>query len=204
MTTLTVLPWDAVLRHGEKITTTSLMVSDVFGKNHRHVLGNIRDLTEPESGLSEEFAERNFSLSSYLDSTGRKLPMYELTKDGFTLLVMGYTGAKAISFKVAYINQFNEMQNRLERSETERNRVTERAYFERYPDRREIRCLALRGEPYWYIGTVVRRSAGTVGKAVAHMIKWGMMDSNLLRIARIGASVLWAHRRKYRQQLQLF
>ncbi|MEK5750208.1 Rha family transcriptional regulator, partial [Acinetobacter nosocomialis] len=58
---------------------------------------------------SSEFTERNFTLSEYVDSTGRKLPMFEMTKDGFIFLVMGFTGAKAAQIKEAYINTFNHM-----------------------------------------------------------------------------------------------
>lgn len=88
----------------------SRFVADFFEKRHDHVLRDIAKITAPKSGLSEEFAERNFSLSSYKDSTGRKLPCYLMTRDGFTMLVMGYTGAKAARFKELYIKRFNEME----------------------------------------------------------------------------------------------
>ena len=83
----------------------SLMVSKMFGKNHRDVLKSIRELD-----CSKEFTERNFALSTYKDDTGRKLPMYDMTRDGFTFLVMGYRGKKAAQFKEAYIKRFNEME----------------------------------------------------------------------------------------------
>lgn len=57
---------------------------------------------------STEFAALNFKVSKYKDSTGRKLPEYLLTKDGFAFIVMGFTGKKAARFKEAYINRFNE------------------------------------------------------------------------------------------------
>lgn len=89
----------------------SLMVAQMFDKGHKHVLESIRKITEPKSGLSEEFVKSNFGLSYYKDSTGRKLPCYEMTRDGFTLLAMGFTGAKANRFKEAYIKRFNEMES---------------------------------------------------------------------------------------------
>ena len=49
-------------------------------------------------------------LSIYKDARGRKLPRYLLTRDGFTMLVMGYTGPKAMHFKELYIQRFNEME----------------------------------------------------------------------------------------------
>jgi len=93
-----------------KPVVTSRKVAEVFEKDHKHVLENIRKITEPKNGLSEQFAKINFLLSEYKDSTGRKLPEYILTRDGFVMLVMGFTGKKAMQFKEAYINKFNEME----------------------------------------------------------------------------------------------
>ncbi|MCP1638586.1 Rha family phage regulatory protein [Streptococcus gallinaceus] len=88
----------------------SLFIADAFEKNHKEVLRDIRKLTAPTSGLSDEFAERNFALGSYKDKQNQKRPCYYLTRDGFTMLVMGYTGKKAMSFKELYIKRFNEME----------------------------------------------------------------------------------------------
>ena len=99
--------------------TTSRVVAEQFGKQHKHVLRDIEVLleqlrthsTEPNFGLSTaDFAEKNFLPITYRDSTGRELPSYLLTRDGFTLLAMGFTGARALQFKVAYINAFNRME----------------------------------------------------------------------------------------------
>lgn len=88
----------------------SRFIADCFGKRHSHVLRDIAKITEPKSGLSEKFIELNFTFSEYQDATGRKLPRYLLTRDGFTILVMGYTGIKAMQFKELYIKRFNEME----------------------------------------------------------------------------------------------
>ena len=68
---------------------TSLQVAEAFGKEHLHVLRDIRNILE-----SDDFTESNFGLSEYTDSTGRTLPMYIMSRDGFVLLGMGFTGAK--------------------------------------------------------------------------------------------------------------
>ena len=81
-----------------------------FEKQHKHVLRDIARITEPKSGLSENFINTNFKSDSYKDSTGRKLPCYFMTRDGFTMLVMGYSGQKAMKFKELYIRRFNEME----------------------------------------------------------------------------------------------
>ena len=88
----------------------SRAIAQLFEKEHFHILRDIQKLTESKSGLSEQFVKLNFELSSYKDNTGRKLPCYYLTRDGFTMLAMGYTGKKAMRFKELYIKRFNEME----------------------------------------------------------------------------------------------
>lgn len=92
------------------VRVDSLYVAEFFGKNHKEVLRDIRNIAAPNSGLSKEFAERNFALGSYKDKQNQKRPCYYLTRDGFTILVMGYTGKKALRFKELYIRRFNEME----------------------------------------------------------------------------------------------
>lgn len=88
----------------------SLFIAELFEKNHKEVLRDIRKITAPTSGLSEEFRQRNFEPSSYRNRQNKKQPCYFLTRDGFTMLVMGYTGQKAMQFKELYIKRFNEME----------------------------------------------------------------------------------------------
>lgn len=93
----------------EEVTVvTSLDIAETFGKEHRRVLQDIRDLK-----CSEEFRLRNFVQSNYVNEQGHKQPMFIMTRDGFTLLAMGYTGEKAMQFKEAYIRQFNAMEKAL-------------------------------------------------------------------------------------------
>ena len=98
----------------DRIMTTSLAVSNVFGKQHLHVLRTIRELDAPK-----DFTESNFGLSEYTDSTGRKLPMYLITRDGFTILAMGFTGKRAMEFKIRYIEAFNRMEEELRRRQVQ-------------------------------------------------------------------------------------
>lgn len=92
--------------------TTSRAVAEQFGKNHKEVLraieNTITQLKETEEGRA--FNERNFAPISLRDAMNREKLAYLLTRDGFTLLAMGFTGAKAVQFKVAYINAFNRME----------------------------------------------------------------------------------------------
>lgn len=88
----------------------SRYVAQAFEREHKNVLRDIANITGSKSGLSKNFAELNFERSTYKDPTGRKLPCYLLTRDGFTMLAMGYTGQKAMHFKELYIHRFNEME----------------------------------------------------------------------------------------------
>nr|DAS34323.1 MAG TPA: regulatory protein [Caudoviricetes sp.] len=88
----------------------SLFVAECFEKEHKNVLRDIQRITDPNSGLSSDFVQLNFEPISYHDARNRKQKAYALTRDGFTMLVMGYTGAKAMKFKEMYIKRFNEME----------------------------------------------------------------------------------------------
>lgn len=89
---------------GNKQTTNSKNVADVFGKEHRHVIRDIEKLD-----CSIEFRESNFGLSSYVSEQNKELKCFDMTKDGFVFLCMGYRGKKAAQFKEAYIAEFNRM-----------------------------------------------------------------------------------------------
>lgn len=92
--------------------TTSLIVAQVFGKEHKHVLRDIENLS-----CSDSFQSSNFGLSFItreLPNGGSKQERYyEMTKDGFSFLVMGYTGEKAGQFKERFINEFNKREQLL-------------------------------------------------------------------------------------------
>lgn len=95
------------LNHGQPMTT-SIKVAEVFGKRHDNVLRKLEALE-----CSPEFTALNFEVSEYTDTTGRKLIMWNMTKDGFMFLVMGFTGKQAAAIKEAYINAFNWMADQL-------------------------------------------------------------------------------------------
>lgn len=96
---------------------TSLDVAETFEKEHKRVLQDIREL-----GCSEEFRQHNFVQSEYLNQQNHRQPMYYITRDGFVLLAMGYTGDKAMRFKEAYIKQFNAMESNLQGKLIEREK----------------------------------------------------------------------------------
>lgn len=103
-----------VTLHGRKATTTSLKVAEVFGKRHDNVMRDIKQILSDCAALKIEDRSRlNFQPSEYTDTTGRKLPMYEMNRAGFSLLAMGFTGKKALEWKVKYIVAFDLMEQAL-------------------------------------------------------------------------------------------
>lgn len=98
----------AKINKEEVTVVSSLDVAETFGKRHADVLRDIESLQ-----CSADFTERNFALSSYKDISGKSNKKYAMTRDGFTILVMGYTGDIAMKFKEAYIKQFNAMEKAL-------------------------------------------------------------------------------------------
>lgn len=94
--------------HGSKATTTSLIVAQRFGKRHDTVLRAIRNIE-----CSDKFRLLNFAEISVEDSYGRKQPAFQITRDGFSFLAMGFTGKKAAQFKEDFINAFNMMEQAL-------------------------------------------------------------------------------------------
>ncbi|EAJ2945363.1 Rha family transcriptional regulator [Campylobacter coli] len=97
-----------------KVFINSLDLAKVFNKNHKDVLETTKN--QPQN----DFTESNFILSTYKDKKGELRPCYNLTRDGFSLLVMGFTGEKAYKWKVEFIKAFNEMEKRLKNLEQEK------------------------------------------------------------------------------------
>lgn len=97
-----------------KPTVSSLAVAEHFGKNHRDVLKKIKLL---QSELSDSLCERNFAPTSINiaqpNGGSRETPAYRISRDGFSLLAMGFTGKKALAWKVKYIEAFNAMEQAL-------------------------------------------------------------------------------------------
>lgn len=115
-----------------KVVVTSLHVAEVFEKRHDHVLRDIGyiltqlvdSVGNPKIGgiggnpqVDDSFGKLNFEPSEYtiVNNLGHSVnkPMYLLARDGFTLLAMGFTGKRALEFKIAYINAFNAMEQAL-------------------------------------------------------------------------------------------
>ena len=99
---------DLVIMHDQQAVTTSLKVAEIFEKEHRVVMKSIRNLTAQNYAVKKMFVE-----DSYLNSRNQQQPMYYMNRDGFTLLAMGFTGSKAMEFKLKYIDAFNKMEKQI-------------------------------------------------------------------------------------------
>ena len=94
---------------GDEVFATSLQVAEVFEKRHDHLIRTIDNL--PNDG----FKSSNFKFDTYFDKKGEQRRMFSLTRDGFSLLVMGFTGEKAYQWKIEFIKAFNTIEAELKR-----------------------------------------------------------------------------------------
>lgn len=101
---------------GNKATVSSLEVADHFGKRHDNVMNAIENVMK---NVSADFNHLNFKAVSYVDAKGEKRKCYEMTRDGFSMVVMGFTGKKAFEWKEKYINAFNRMEQLLLEKQTQ-------------------------------------------------------------------------------------
>lgn len=100
---------------GDEIFANSLQIAEVFEKDHSNVLKAIDKLP------NDEFKSSNFKYDSYFDKKSEQRRMINLTRDAFSLLVMGFTGQKAYKWKIEFIKAFNEMEKRLRNIEYEKH-----------------------------------------------------------------------------------
>lgn len=103
---------DMVQAKDGSIVTTSLKIAEYFGKRHGDVL---RKIEQVKKDCSMDFSQRNFASAEYLDEQGKIRPMVNLTKDGWVMVVMGFTGKASAAIKECYINAFNWMAEQLSR-----------------------------------------------------------------------------------------
>lgn len=91
-----------------QVVVSSRQVAEKFGKEHRNVLANIKEIISAENSALTFYQE-----NTYKAGTGKSYPEYLMNRDGFSLLVMGFTGKDALHWKMKYIAAFNEMEAKL-------------------------------------------------------------------------------------------
>ena len=100
--------------NNNQVVVSSRRVADNFGKDHKHVLEGVRTILAAENSATKFFRQSTF------ENRGKQYPEYLMNRDGFSLLVMGFTGEKALEWKVKYINAFNAMEQELRNKELEK------------------------------------------------------------------------------------
>lgn len=97
-----------VIMKDQQAVTSSLQVSETFDKRNDHIIRDIEKLQKDLPNFGEMFL-----LSNIPDRYGRSRKAYYMNRDGFTLLAMGFTGKKALKFKMQYIEAFNKMEDQI-------------------------------------------------------------------------------------------
>lgn len=118
-------PQALVTSYNGVLVADSLEVADRFGKRHTHVLRSIDDIiNQLESQSTQNWADY-FIPDDYQDNKNRTQRRFKLTRDGFSLLVMGFTGPAALHWKLLYIEAFNKMEQALRSNVDIRQLVTQ-------------------------------------------------------------------------------
>ncbi len=166
---------------GNRLITTSLAVSNHFSKKHKHVLEAIERLE-----CSREFREPNFRPTSYITSQGKKLPMYEITRDGFMFLCMGFTGAAAARWKEKYIIAFNTLEQSLHQNTVNIEQMQTKLLTAK-PLWKKIKRYKQLGLNNVEIAKLTERHKITISKHVREMERFGILQppKNLAKMQQL-------------------
>ena len=102
---------DLVIMKDQQAVTSSLQVAENFEKSHKHVLEAIDNKIQSAENSADY--KKMFCEGTYQDTRGRNQKMYYMNRDGFTFIAMGFTGSKADTFKLKYIEAFNKMESHI-------------------------------------------------------------------------------------------
>ncbi len=156
---------------GNRLITTSLAISNHFNKKHKDVLRAIQLLD-----CSQEFARRNFTPCTYQDGNQRPRPMYEITRDGFMFLCMGFTGSAAARWKERYIVAFNTLEQSLHQNTVNIEQMQARLLSAK-PLWKAIKRYKALGLNHKEIAKLVERTDTTVRHHVREMERFGIIDA---------------------------
>lgn len=142
-----------VFKNNNQAVTSSLSVSENFNKGHNHVLRDVRNLQKDVSNFGQMFYE-----TTEPDSYGRPRKIYLMNRDGFAILAMGFTGSRAMEFKMKYINEFNRMEQFLNSPEM----IVQRAMEIQQKKILQLEGKLKRDEPYTTFGKAVSNSNASI------------------------------------------
>ncbi len=159
---------------GNRLITTSLAISQHFGKKHKNVIQAIETFD-----CSHEFNRLNFQPITYTDGRQRQKPAYEITRDGFMFLCMGFTGASASKWKEKYITAFNAMEQQIYANQADiaqlqtTNQALQHELIKARPTYADIIRYKEKGLTSGEIGKLIGRTSSTVNAHIRTMIKLG-------------------------------
>lgn len=162
-----------VRQQGDTLITTSLAISHHFNRKHKDVLRAIKELD-----CSPEFNGRNFTPVSYHGRNGEKRPMYNITRDGFMFLCMGFTGREAALWKERYIKAFNLLEQRvLSQPQTlEVPAYVRQELLKARPLWQKIKRYKRMGLNHAEIAAIVKLTQSTVRRHVRKMEQCGVIE----------------------------
>ena len=146
-----------VIVNDNQIVVSSKDIAEHFGKQHKHVLEIIREILVAENSATKFYHETTHQ------NRGKDYKAYLMNRDGFSLLAMGFTGKKALQWKLKYIEAFNEMEETLKQG-----------YLEASVNPSELHCKTYKGVPVITIGDfaeIVKRNRTS--------ILWHLKDKGL-------------------------
>lgn len=146
-----------VVIQNNQIVVSSKDIAEHFGKDHKVVLRAIREI------LVEQNCATKFYQETTYQNRGKDYKEYLMNRDGFSLLAMGFTGKKALQWKLKYIEAFNEMEETLRQG-----------YLEEPVNTNELLCKTYKGVPVITIGDfaeIVKRNRTS--------ILWHLKDKGL-------------------------
>ncbi len=181
-----------VHQSGERLFVTSLEISNRFGKRHDNVLRAIENIE-----CSQEFRRLNFEESTYNNRHNKAQPMFEITRDGFVFLCMGFTGTQAALWKERYIQAFNQMEAALRANlpSAERLSQLQTELLIARPDWQALQRYHAAGLTPTEMGKLIGKSAGAVRHLLLRMHAAGLLD---YRPSRLFAAA--GHKGKQAQQ----
>lgn len=146
-----------VVIQNNQIVVSSKDIAEHFGKDHKHVLESIREILVAENSATKFYQETTYQ------NRGKDYKAYLMNRDGFSLLAMGFTGKKALQWKLKYIEAFNEMEETLKQG-----------YLEAPVNSSELHCKTYKSVPVITIGDfaeIVKRNRTS--------ILWHLKDKGL-------------------------
>lgn len=172
-----------VFQNKNQVVTSSRNVARDFNRKHKDVLDAIDRIIE---GVAENSADLFYSTTYTHEQNKQQYREYLMNRDGFTLLVMGFTGRKAMQFKINYMNAFNEMEKRIQEPKTE-IQILQRAVNALSDVDSRVTYL----EDHMRIDGIQEKKLQDKGKSIAIQSLGGFKSNAYQKVSRKVFSAIW-------------